>query len=142
MRRPKPLAAVPEPRRPVDDSTVVAATRALRARAEAQFVWARIDEAELVEAEVENTSKACLDEARQYFHSLAAYEPRTVRGATAMLSVALDVLVHRLLEPDLVLAEGPVIEIIRNVRNALQTVDPDTPLVIETGEPEGDAAAD
>lgn len=27
-------------------------------------------------------------------------------------------------------------------RNALERVDPDTPLVIETGEPEGDAAAD
>jgi hypothetical protein len=45
-------------------------------------------------------------------------------------------LMHRLVEPDMVIGEGPVVEIVRNVRAALENVNQDFPLVIGAGEPE------
>ena len=58
----------------------------------------------------------------------ASTKPLTILGARAMLDVALDVLLHRLVAPDKVLSEGPVIEIIRNVRAALDRIPGDTGL--------------
>lgn len=140
MSRPESTGAPPK-RSTVDDGLVLSSASAcMRARAQAALIWAQIDEADrYCSRRGVNYDRPELSVAIAEFQSgltcLAAYEPRTVRGAVAVLGVVLDILVRRMLGPeDTVLGEGPVIEIVRNVRNALQETNQDHPLVLSVGE--------
>ncbi|MFO1160942.1 MAG: hypothetical protein U1E60_19030 [Reyranellaceae bacterium] len=135
-----PASIAPERYPTIDDSVVLGtATACMRARAEAMLVWAQGDEVNKFGAHdvmrPDNADKQ-VEEFRRALARLANHHPRTVRGAIVMLNVALDLLVHRMLNPELVLGEGPVIELVRNVRSALENVDWDLPLEIGRATPE------
>lgn len=127
---PEPLAVVPEARRPpVNDSLVLGTAAAcMRARAEAVLIWAQGDEADRYGtrdgARPDNPDKH-VAEFRREMATLAVHGPRSIRGAEAVLNVVLDVLVQRAIDPDTVLADGPVVDLVRNVRDAIAYVDPD-----------------
>jgi hypothetical protein len=64
-----------------------------------------------------------LERMREIENRLADVVPRTGRRAYELLGIALTVLAHRMEEPEDVLSDGPVLEIVRNVRKALEWLD-------------------
>jgi hypothetical protein len=101
------------------------------ARAQALLAWAEADKRTCLgarrgdDADPPSEALARMDEAQA---ALAKAEPRTVRGACAMLDVAALILSHPQLNPDATLGQGPALEIVCNVRTALGFGDGDTPL--------------
>jgi hypothetical protein len=61
-------------------------------------------------------------------HVLSGMEPRTAGGAQRMLEVAIEITAYREIDPEHTFADGPVLEIMRNVRRALARVDSELPL--------------
>jgi hypothetical protein len=47
------------------------------------------------------------------------FKPEGIAAAHAMLGVALEILAHREFAPEVALSQGPVLEIIRNVRDGM-----------------------
>ena len=55
---------------------------------------------------------------------VSAGPPRTVESARELLGIVLAILAQRQLDPEHVFADGPVLEIVRNVHKALAELDP------------------
>lgn len=100
------------------------------ARAKAVLSWAESNKADCFGANEEGDIGPGPEEAvREMGRSaqwLAKLEPRTMRGARELLTVVVMMLSDRQIKPNSVLGEGPVIEMVRNVREALDYANADT----------------
>jgi len=73
-----------------------------------------------------------LEEMHECEYSLASLEPKTMKLATELLGVCITVLAAQLEDPETVMGSGPVLEIIRNVKNGLENMPGQTKLVFKT----------
>lgn len=97
------------------------------ARAKALLEWATADAASgfmtknVAAYEVDQSHIAAMDECADW---LAKLEPVTVLGAREMLNVVLTILAYREIFPDQDrLSDGPILQILRNVRQGLDWLD-------------------
>jgi hypothetical protein len=65
-------------------------------------------------------SNAALKEMHTLEEEIASMQPKTIVGAEKMLEIALAILAHAEKDPDSALSEGPVLQIVRNVCQALE----------------------
>jgi len=61
-------------------------------------------------------------------NQLSFFEPRTILLAREMLRACVTILAHGYEDPESPLAQGPVLEIIRNVLKSLENVKGETPI--------------
>jgi len=67
-------------------------------------------------------------------HHLAGFKPRTVLLARELLRICMTILARQKEDPEHVMADGPILEIVRNVVAALEFLDNETRLGPETDE--------
>jgi hypothetical protein len=102
------------------------------ARAQQEIIWAeqnfsRMDGSlpnEGIQPSTEPLAKMC-----ELQDTLARVgEPQTVLGARELLGIAIKMLTYRIESPESTVAQGPVVQLIRNVNEALKWLDGDTRL--------------
>jgi hypothetical protein len=94
-------------------------------RATVELMQAQGDARECVGIREPMPSKGCAtidyyDRYRAIEHALTVFKPGTVRSARAMLDIVLTILAASEVDPDGALANGPVLDLVRNVRDALK----------------------
>lgn len=131
------IQSVGEAARAARDLTLALVDRWKVGRAKQQLVWAvhnAGDNRGSIDFDGLNRMKTAEDH-------LAKLEPDTVAGAIAMLDVAGEILAQQSLDPEATLAEGPVLELVRNVASSLHSLSETTPLRGGVREPVADLAA-
>ena len=102
------------------------------ARAEAALEHARINKATLFGHRDEPFRVGAVDSSLSKMKDLENHivisPPHTLRGAVATLDMVLDILAARAIDPHLRISKGPVLELVRNVRNQLEFADQETPI--------------
>ena len=108
------------------------ATRWFRARAESLLQWARLVERIVRgdETPIDRPDKA-IAELEKTESDLARYEPTTVAGAVGMLKVAIAILEQRRQSDEVLLGDGPALDILINARKGLDELDRDMPLKLK-----------
>ncbi|MPZ31456.1 MAG: hypothetical protein GEV13_10740 [Rhodospirillales bacterium] len=119
-------SATPE----LHDRVLDLAARWRLARIKAQLTWAENDAATSFHTKSQEgaSNPGAIKEMQRYQEMLAFSEPTSVQGAVEALNVVLEILAHRAIYPDQdTLSDGPILEILRGVRDAIEFVDGDTP---------------
>ena len=102
------------------------------ARAQQEIIWAEQDFSRMdgslpnegIQPSTEPLAKMCEPQ-----ETLARVgEPQTVLGARELLGIAIKMLTYRIESPESTVAQGPVVQLIRNVNEALKWLDGDTRL--------------
>jgi hypothetical protein len=73
----------------------------------------------------------CLQRMNEIEGLLSEFTPRTALGACQLLRVAVEILAYEGIDPEATLASGPILQIVRNVTDALGWLCPDLPLSAE-----------
>src|ERR1700737_5559010 len=117
-----------QPANDVDDQRVLELwTQWQMARAQQEIIWAeqdfsRMDGAlpnEAIHPSTNPRAKMC-----ELQDTLARVgEPQTVLGARELLGIAIKMLTYRIESPESTVAQGPVIQLLRNVNEALKWLD-------------------
>ena len=107
------------------------------ARAQQEIIWAEQDFSRMdgslpnedIQPSTEPLAKMC-----ELQDTLARVgEPQTVLGARELLGIAIKMLTYRIESPESTVAQGPVVQLIRNVNEALKWLDGDTLLHHDVG---------
>ena len=102
------------------------------ARAEALLGWAKGDRADLFGTidgvKFDQPVEAALARLSDTMKHLEQTTPETVAGACVLLKLTATMLTDRMLDPEWTLAKGDVLNIINNVRRALDFVDEKLPV--------------
>jgi hypothetical protein len=69
-----------------------------------------------------------LDKMHELEYHLSRTEPRTILLARELLGVCVTILAHETEDPEHILAQGPVLDIVRNVIKSLDTMNGDMPI--------------
>lgn len=97
------------------------------ARSKAKVVWATGDKNTIFglndRVDLIVAPSYDLDAMKDAMHNIQINRPETILGATEVLNVVLDILVERQLDPECVLSDGPIIELLVNVRKQLERSD-------------------
>jgi hypothetical protein len=122
-----------QPANDVDDQRLLElCTQWQMARAQQEIIWAeqdffRMDGSlpnEGIQPSAEPLAKMC-----ELQDTLARVgEPQTVLGARELLGIAIKMLTYRIESPESTVAQGPVVQLIRNLNEALKWLDGDTRL--------------
>jgi hypothetical protein len=113
---------------------ICAEWRALRARQEEN--WAREELASgFGHLESGDLDLSPLQQMGSLEQHIAGFEPRTALLACELLRVCTTILARQKEDPECVMAQGPVLEIIRNVLEALRHLDGNTRIGPQTAEP-------
>lgn len=100
------------------------------ARAQAMVCWADHDVKGLFGLREHRAADVgeCINTMTRSLSLLATFEPKSARGAREVLRIAVEILAYREIDPEATLAEGPVLQILRNVLKASEWLDGNTPL--------------
>jgi len=122
----------------VDDQRLLElCTQWQMARAQQEIIWAEQDFSRMdgslpnegIQPSTEPLAKMC-----ELQDTLARVgEPQTVLGARELLGIAIKMLTYRIESPESTVAQGPVVQLIRNVNEALKWLDGDTLLHHDVG---------
>lgn len=101
------------------------------ARAEQEIEWAQhqlaIQWGNIPDAHIPSPTNKALEQMLECEGHLANLEPRNMIAARALLDVAIEILAYRQINPESYFANGPVLELVRNVRLAIDWVNGFTP---------------
>jgi hypothetical protein len=101
------------------------------ARAQQTIAWAEYERGTLADLhedpKIKHTADA-LETMETVQYDLRAFEPRSILTARAMLEMATEILAWQQINPEHPFANGPVLDLVRNARNALDWLPPATPL--------------
>jgi hypothetical protein len=127
-----------QPANDVDDQRLLElCTQWQMARAQQEIIWAEQDFSRMdgslpnegIQPSTEPLAKMC-----ELQDTLARVgEPQTVLGARELLGIAIKMLTYRIESPESTVAQGPVVQLIRNVNEALKWLDGDTLLHHDVG---------
>jgi hypothetical protein len=122
----------------VDDQRLLElCTQWQMARAQQEIIWAEQDFSRMdgslpnegIQPSTKPLAKMC-----ELQDTLARVgEPQTVLGARELLGIAIKMLTYRIESPESTVAQGPVVQLIRNVNEALKWLDGDTLLHHDVG---------
>ena len=114
----KPAAPPPDPDPIFEDNSVLELCAEWRiARATMQIIWAKDEVCPPTIGIPGGRDFEPLNRMHEIEHHLSRSEPHTLLCARELLGVAVTMLTHS--DRESTLAQGPVLEIVRNVRNAL-----------------------
>jgi len=122
-----------QPANDVDDQRLLElCTQWQMARAQQEIIWAEQDFSRMdgslpnegIQPSTEPLAKMC--ELQDTLARLG--EPQTVLGARELLGIAIKMLTYRIESPESTVAQGPVVQLIRNLNEALKWLDGDTRL--------------
>jgi hypothetical protein len=127
-----------QPANDVDDQRLLElCTQWQMARAQQEIIWAEQDFSRMdgslpnegIQPSTKPLAKMC-----ELQDTLARVgEPQTVLGARELLGIAIKMLTYRIESPESTVAQGPVVQLIRNVNEALKWLDGDTLLHHDVG---------
>jgi hypothetical protein len=120
-----------QPANDVDDQRLLElCTQWQMARAQQEIIWAEQDfsrmDGSLPNEGIQSEPLAKMCKLQDTLARVG--EPQTVLGARELLGIAIKMLTYRIESPESTVAQGPVVQLIRNVNEALKWLDGDTRL--------------
>jgi hypothetical protein len=99
------------------------------ARHELEHMWGTLPDVKL------DLDTKPLQKMKDLEEFLGEFKPKTVLAARELLRVTIEIMAHKSIEPDSHMADGPVLDIVRNVTEALDWLKADLPLKSDSPAP-------